>query len=33
VGKVDGNVVILLDCEQLFNDEETQTIQASKKQM
>ena len=33
VGKVDGDVVILLDCEKLFNEEETQTIYASKKKM
>jgi purine-binding chemotaxis protein CheW len=31
VGKIDGEVVILLDCEQLFNYEETQIIKASKK--
>jgi len=31
VGKVDGEVVILLDCEQIFNDEETQIIQDQKK--
>ena len=33
VGKVDGDVVILLDCEQLFNEEETQTIYASRTKM
>jgi len=33
VGKVDGKVVILLDCEKFFNIEETQIIQASKRQM
>lgn len=30
VGKVDGKVVILLDCEQIFNNQETQMINASK---
>jgi purine-binding chemotaxis protein CheW len=33
VGKVNGEVVILLDCEQLFNDEETQIIRESKIKM
>lgn len=33
VGKVDGEVVILLDCEQLFNNQETQIIKASKAKM
>lgn len=33
VGKVGKEVVILLDCEKLFNDEETQTIYATKTKM
>lgn len=33
VGKVNGHIVILIDCDRLFNDEDTLEIEATRKRM